>query len=92
MANVVYEPIPEQQLSLARTIDQHVKQVIADGGDDERLLVSMYDYMGSFKQLMDMSTEEEMQLLCARYSGFYRFSKLLEAIAQGIENGSIRVP
>ena len=78
-----------KQIKLARRIDKHVKKVIAGGGDDESLLLPMADYMGTFKRVMDSSTEDE---LCDRFSGFYRFGKLLEAVAQGIEDGRIRVP
>ncbi len=81
-------PLTQKQIQLARRIDEHVGHVIANGGDDEDLLRSLYDYMDAFKQLMDMSTTEEMNTLCQRYDGFYRFAKLLEALA----DGSISVP
>jgi len=84
--------LTDQQINLTKRIDQHVEHVIRDGGADEELLLSMGDYMGTFKQVMDMSTHEEMQLLGEQYPGFYRFAKLLEAMAEGIQNGSIRVP
>ena len=83
--------LTEKQIRLASTIDQHVKQVIAGGGDDESLLLSMADYMDTFKGVMDSSTKDEMDELCDRFCGFYRYGKLLEAVAQGIENGMIRV-
>ena len=70
----------------------HVKRIIVNGGDDEDLLVSMYDHMPTFKQLLDTSTQAEMDALCQRYDGFYRFAKLLELLAEGIANGSIPVP
>ncbi len=84
--------LSKKQIKLARRIDEQVKKVIAGGGDDESLLLSMSDYMGTFKQVMDSSTKDEMDEPCDRFSGFYRFGKLLEAVAQGIEDGSIRVP
>lgn len=84
--------LTKQQTRLASTIDTHVKRVLAHGGGDKALLVSLADYMGTFKQLMDMSTGEEMNALCQRYDGFYRFAKLLERLAEGIANGSISVP
>jgi hypothetical protein len=49
-------PLTEQQTRLARTIDTHATHVLAHGGGDEELLMSLADYMGTFKQLMDMST------------------------------------
>lgn len=84
--------LTEQQTRLAGTIDRHVKHVLAHGGGDEELLMSLADYMGTFKQWMDMSTGEEMNALCQRYDGFYHFAKLLERLAEGIADGSIPVP
>ena len=85
-------PLTEQQTELARAIDTHVTHVLAHGGGDEELLVTLADHMGTFKQLMDMSTGEEMNALCQRYDGFYHFAKLLERLAEGIADGSIPVP
>jgi len=84
--------LSEKQIKLAKRIDEHVKKIIADGGDDEALMVSMSDHMGMFKQVMDSSTKNEMDELSDRFSGFYRFGKLLETVAQGIQDGRIRVP
>ena len=85
-------PLTEHQTKLALTIDQHVKSVLGAGGDDEALLVSLYDYMGMFKELMETCSGDEMELLCERYDGFYRFAKLLEDLAGGIADGTIPVP
>ena len=82
----------KKQIRLAKHIDEHVKKVIAEGGDDETLLLSMPDYMGTFKQLMDATSKEQMDELCERFTGFYRFGKLLESLARGIQDGSIQVP
>ena len=54
--------------------------------------MSLADHMGTFKQVMDLSTGEEMNALCQRYEGFYRFAKLLGRLAEGIADGSIPVP
>jgi hypothetical protein len=80
------------QTRLAETIDMHVRQVLAHGGGDEALLLSMADYMPTFKQLLDTCTGAEMDLLCERYDGFSRFAHLLERLAEGIADGSIPVP
>jgi hypothetical protein len=74
------------------TIDTHVREVLAQGGGDEALLLSMADCMGAFKQLLDTCTSAEMDALCARYDGLYRFATLLERLAGGITDGSIPVP
>ena len=56
------------------------------------MLVSMADYMGTFKQLLDTCTGANMDARCARYDDFYRFAKLLERLAEGIAEGNIPVP
>jgi hypothetical protein len=76
-------PLTEQQTQLACTIDTHATHVLAYGGGDEELLMSLADYMGTFKQLMDMSTSKEMNALCQRYDGLYPFAKLLKRLAKG---------
>ena len=85
-------PLTENQIRLAVAIDDHVKAILAKGGGDEELLVSMYDQMLTFKQLLDTSTESEMSQLCQQYDGFYQFAELMERLAQGIADGSITVP
>ena len=84
-------PLTMQQTQLAEIIDTHVRQVLTQGGGDEALL-SLADYMPTFKQLLNTCTSAEMDLLCERYDGFYRFAQLLEKLAEGIADGSIPVP
>jgi hypothetical protein len=85
-------PLTDQQTRLAGAIDQHVRHVLAQGGGDEALLLSLADHLGTFKQVMDLSTGEEMNALCQQYDGFYRLATLLERLAEGIADGSIPVP
>ena len=85
-------PLRAQQTQLTETIDTHVREVLAHGGGDEALLLSLADYMPTFKQLLDTYTGAEMDMLCDRYDGFYRFATLLEKLAEGITDGSIPVP
>jgi hypothetical protein len=76
-------PLTEQQTQLACTIDTHATHVLAHGGGDEELLMSLADYMGTFKQLMDLPTGKEMNALCPRYNGLNPFAKLLKRLAEG---------
>jgi hypothetical protein len=85
-------PFTAEQTRLAVLIDTHVTQVLSDGGGDEALLLSLADYMGTFKQLLETCTSEELNALCDRYEGLYRFALLLETLAQGLADGSIPVP
>ncbi len=86
-------PLTEKQTQLASVLDTHVQRITASGAvDDLVLLVAMAEYMDSFKQVMDCSTPEEMDLLCERHPSFYRFGKVLERLAEGIASGRIPVP
>jgi hypothetical protein len=51
-------PLTAQQTRLAETIDTQVTQVLAHGGGDEALLLSMVDSMGTFKQALQEQTPE----------------------------------
>jgi len=42
--------------------------------------------------LLDTCTDAEMDALCDRYDGLYRYAQLLEMLAGGIADGSIPVP
>jgi hypothetical protein len=66
-------PLTEEQTRLAVIIDTHVREVLAHGGGDAALLMSMADSMGTFKQLLDACTSTEMDALCDCYDGLYRF-------------------
>ena len=85
-------PVTAQQTQLARRIDTHVRHVLAQRGGDEALLMSLADSMGTFKQLLDTCSGADMDALCERYDGFYRFAQLLERLAEGIADSSIPVP
>ena len=63
-----------------------------DSGTDIDILACMADYMTGFKSLLDTCSPEDMDGLCAHYEGFIRYARTLEDIAQGIQDGNIRVP
>jgi hypothetical protein len=85
-------PLTRKQLQLAETIDRWVLSIEKRGGAEGEILEGMYEYMATFKHVMDISTHEEMNLLFTTHAGFYRFAKLLEDLATGIQNGTIKVP
>ena len=81
-----------QRKQVAQRIDQWVKGIERKGGGDEQLLMGMVDYMGSFKNVLDTTTQAQMEGLCSLYPGFFRFAKLLDLLAQGIHDGVIVPP
>ena len=81
-----------QHKLMAQKIDQWVKNVERKGGGDEQLLKGMADYMGTFKKVLDTTTQAQREELCSLYPGFLRFANLLERLAQGIHDGVIVPP
>lgn len=85
-------PSPEKREQVAQKINNWVNGTIAQGGGDEEILEGMYDYMASFKKVMDTAAPGEMDALALKYEGFYRFANLLERLAEAIADGAIEVP
>jgi hypothetical protein len=82
-----------QRRALAELLDSKVNELMRAGvADDFMLLSHMAPDMPLFKRLMDLSDGNGMNDLCAEYHGLYRFAKLLELIAAGIQSGDIEVP
>lgn len=86
------ETLSAEQIQLATMIHEHVVQFPDSPDGDERLLLTTYQYIDAFKRVLDNSTPEQMDHLSLQYAGFYRFGKLLEAMAQAIADGEIEVP
>ncbi len=82
----------KKQVQLAQTIDRWVKTIEQNGGGDHELLSRGFEQTATFKALMDMSSQDQLNALCEAYPGFYRFAKLIESIAQGLHDGTISVP
>lgn len=82
----------KQHLRLAKKIHEWVMSIQKAGGGPEEMMMSMIDYMPSFKKIMDTATSQQIDTLCEQYLGFYQFALLLEDLARGIQNGDIEVP
>ena len=67
-------------------MDNQAKQILKQGGDEE-LLMSLANKMHQIKEIMDASTEKELNLYCQHYDGFYQYMKLLERIASASSQG-----
>jgi hypothetical protein len=85
-------PLTAQHTRLARLVDPHVRAILAHRGSDEAIGMAMADAMGPCKPWLETCTDTDMDVLCERYDGLYRFATLLEQVAEGIAKGRIPVP
>jgi hypothetical protein len=84
--------LTNEEIGLAIKIDDYVTKLYANGGTDEDLLRTMYDYMPLSRKLLDTAMHDETDKLCQQYAGFYTSAKLLEDMAGAIRDGVISVP
>ena len=80
-----------EQLAIASRIDAKMQRLADEGNDDVAIFVELADDMPAFRRLLDAGPPA-MDQLCLRFGGFYRYAKILEAIAASIASGEIRVP
>jgi len=81
-----------EQLDIASQIDVRIRELERSGANEMTIFVEMSDLMPGFKSLMDTAGQRGMNELCANFEGFYRYAKILENIAAGIQSGQIKVP
>lgn len=81
-----------EQLDIASKIDAKVQRLDRSGHDDIEIFAEMEDLMPDFKLLMDGTKPGGLDELGRRFAGFYRYAKILEAVALGIKAGTIKVP
>ena len=85
-------PETEAHRRVASRIDAKIKQLEAQGLVEVEILPAMAEDMPDFHQLMVTVPGPEMDALCAEFTGFYRFAKILETLASGIAAGKVKVP
>ena len=75
-----------------KRLDAHANALLLIGASDIDLLGGMFDVMPDFKALLDAGYGEEIERNAGRFPGLHRYAVMLSNIAEGIADGSIRVP
>lgn len=82
-----------EQINLISFIDQKVKNILFNGGDEISIIISMLNEMPRIKTLIiDSADNKELKKYYNSHEGFYKYMKILEVTAKGIASGSIKVP
>lgn len=81
-----------EMLALMRRLDARANALLLAGADDVNLFVGMSNLMPDFKALLDSPYKHEIEMTAARFPAFHRFATVLSNIAEGIADGSIKVP
>lgn len=70
-------------------MDSKAKSILEHGGQ-EALLISLCDKMEKIKEIMDASSQNELNQYCTQYEGFYFYMRLLEKLAKGCSEGDFK--
>jgi hypothetical protein len=84
--------LTNQQLWLAGKIDTRMQKLIRTGKDNMAIMAAMADHMPAFHQLLNTAQPGDIDQLTRKFPGFYRYAKILELLASGIQSGAIPVP
>lgn len=84
--------LTNQQLWTATKIDTRMQKLIRAGKDNLAIVAAMADHMPAFHQLLNTVQPGDIDQLARKFPGFYRYAKILESLATGIQSGAISVP
>lgn len=84
-------PSTEYIKLLVENLNNCANDILLNGGGDEALLLSLDDSMDELKEVMEASTDQELNGYCQNYSGFYRYARLLKKLSEGVANGTINI-
>ncbi len=89
-------PLTQSQEETIIQVDKMVKFMMDSTGERETIyttiLIKGHDYMPKIMEIIESSDDGEMDKYAETYTGFYLYMKLLEHLAQGIQDGKITVP
>ena len=77
---------------IAAKIDTRMQKLIRAGKDNMAIMAAMADHMPAFHQLLSSAQPGDIDQLTRKFPGFYRYAKILESLASGIQSGAIPVP
>jgi len=80
-----------EQRWIAAKIDTRMQKLIRAGKDNMAIMAAMADHMPAFHQLLSTAQPDDIEQLCRKFPGFYRYAKTLESLATGIQSGAIPV-
>lgn len=84
--------LTNQQLWVAAKIDTRMQKLIRAGKNNMAIMAAMADHMPAVHQLLSTAQPGDMEQLTRKFPGFYRYAKVLESLATGIQSGPIPAP
>ena len=79
-------------LETMKRLDAHANALLLTGASDIDLLGGMFDVIPDSKALIDAGYGGKIKKNAGRFPGLHRYAVMLSNVAEGIAEGSIRVP
>lgn len=79
-------------LEIMERLDTRASALLLDGASAIDLLGEMFDLMPDFKAMLDGGYGAEIEANVSRFPGLYHYGVVLTNVAEGIADGSLRVP
>jgi hypothetical protein len=84
--------LTNKQVRIASKIDARMRVLTRASEDNMAIMAAMADHMPAFHQLLNTAQPSDIDQLTHEFPGFYRYAKILESLATGIQSGAIPVP
>jgi len=84
--------LTSDQRRIVAKIDTRARKLIRAGKDHMAIMVAMADHMPAFHRLLSAAQPGDIDQLSREFPGFYRYAKIIESLAAGIQSGAIPVP
>lgn len=86
---------PSQKETIIQ-VDKMVKSTMESAEEEAiihaTILIDGYDHMPAIMKIIESNDEEELNKYAEIYTGFFLYMKLLEHLAQGIQDGVVTIP
>ncbi len=77
--------VTEEQRRVAAELDRQVRKLVERGCDDLAIFGTLAERgLPRFKWLMDTTTLDGLNTLCAEYDGFRHYAELLESVSRSM--------
>ena len=77
-----------EQKQLIIDIDRRVKKLLLADVDEEKVLISMYEYLPKIKTIVKSVSKPVFDQICCEYDGFFKLIKLIKKLTKTVARGT----
>ena len=70
-------------------IDRRIKKLLLADVDEEKVLISMYEYLPKIKTIVKSVSKPVFDQMCFEYDGFFKLIKLIKKLTKTVARETI---